>query len=238
MKIQKVTVIGANGTLGVGVSSMFASFGNAEVFMISRDMEKSKKAIENAGTLVKANSIKSNLIPCTYADMEKCIKTSDLIIETIIEDYSQKVEIHEKINTYMRPNTVASTVTSGISINKLAECYSEKNKKRFLGIHFFNPPYNLQLLELIASNNTDRNMEQMLEEYFTTVLLRKVVKTKDVAGFLANRIGFQFINKAMQYAKKYKREGGIDYIDTILGCFTGRNMPPLTTADFVRIRCS
>ena len=42
----------------------------------------------------------------------------------------------------------------------------------------------------------------------------------------------------MQYAEKYKEKGGIDYIDTILGLFTGRNMRPMCTADFVRIRCT
>ena len=56
---------------------------------------------------------------------------------------------------------------------------------------------------------------------------------KDSPAFLGNRIGFQFINEALQYAEKYKFNGGIDYIDAILGPFTGRAMSPLVTANFV-----
>ena len=120
-------MIGANGTLGIGVSSIFASFGNAKVYMISRSMEKSNVAIEKAGKSVKANSIKDNLIAFTYDNIESCIKDSDLIIETIIEDYDKKVEIHKQINQYMKKDAIASTVTSGISINKLSNCYNEEN---------------------------------------------------------------------------------------------------------------
>lgn len=238
MKINVVTVIGANGTLGVGVSAIFASFGNAKVYMIARTLEKANIAIKKAADSVKARAIMDNMIAKTYDDVEDCIKESDLVIETIIEEYGAKQEIHRLINQYIGKNTIASTVTSGISINKISENYNLENRKNFIGIHFFNPPYSLQLCEIIASKYTDKKMENILEEYLSTVLFRKVIKTKDEAGFLANRIGFQFINKAMQYAEEYKEEGGIDYIDTILGCFTGRNMPPLSTADFVRFRCS
>lgn len=233
MKINVVTVIGANGTLGIGVSSMFASFGNAKVYMLARSLEKAQTAIEKAGLAVKANSIKENMEACTYADMERCLKESDLVIETIVEDFNKKEEIHKQISKYINKNAVCASVTSGISINKLATCYEAEKAKRFIGLHFFNPPYSLQLLELIASEKTDKNMEEELKDYLVKVLHRKVIKTKDEAGFLANRIGFQFINQAMQYAEQYKQEGGIDYIDTILGCFTGRNMSPLHTADFV-----
>lgn len=238
MKVNKVTVIGANGTLGIGVSSIFASFGNTKVYMVARSKEKAEKAIEKSAMSVKAYAICDNMIPKTYEDIGKCIEDSDLIIETIVEDYGKKEEIHKIINKYMKKDSIASTVTSGISINKISKCYDIENRKRFMGIHFFNPPYSLQLCELIPSDETDKNKINEVEEYLTKILNRKVIITNDEAAFLANRIGFQFINKAMQYAKKYKEEGGIDYIDTILGGFTGRNMSPLHTADFVRIRCS
>ena len=64
-------------------------------------------------------------------------------------------------------------------------------------------------------------------------MLRTVVVCKDKPGFIANRIGFQFLNMALQYAEKYKDNGGIDYIDSILGPYTGRNMTPCATVDFV-----
>lgn len=238
MKIKVVTVIGANGTLGIGVSSLFASFGDATVYMVARDLEKSKKAIEKASESVKSCSIIKNMIPKTYDDLEYCIKESDFIIETIVENFEEKVKIHKRINEYICENCVTSTITSGLSINELAQCYDNENKKNFLGVHFFNPPYSQQLCELISSKDTDKNVEKDVGEYLSTILNRKVIITKDEPAFLANRIGFQFMNKALQYAEKYKEEGGIDYIDTILGCFTGRNMSPLHTVDYVRFGCT
>lgn len=233
MKIKTVAVIGANGTLGTGVGAIFASFGNTKVYMIARTRQKAESAIKKAGLSVRASSICENMIPKTYEDIEKCIKDSDFIIETIVEDYETKKEIHEKINKYMKDTSISSSITSGISINKLAESYDENNRKKFFGVHFFNPPYNLQLCELISSKYSDSKVEMELEEYLKNILYRKVVRVKDKAGFLANRIGFQFINCAMQYAEKYTKMGGIDYIDSILGEFTGRSMSPLYTADFV-----
>lgn len=233
MNINRITVVGANGTLGIGVSSIFASFGDAKVYMVARSIEKARDSVSKAAKAVKAYSICSNLIPETYENIQKCIEDSDLIIETIVEEYDKKEEIHKLINKYMRKDSIASTVTSGISINKISKCYNEENRNRFMGLHFFNPPYNLQLCELIPAKETSKHKVKEVEQYLTEVLNRKVIITKDEAAFLANRIGFHFINKAMQYAKKYENEGGIDYIDAILGCFTGRNMPPLATADFV-----
>ena len=233
MKINTVTVIGANGALGIGVASIFASFGNAKVYMIARTLEKSNKAIEKVGDSVRAHSVCENLEPKTYKDIKECIERSDLIIETVVEDLNIKKKIHSEINKYKKSIAISSSVTSGISINELSKCYSKANKGNFFGIHFFNPPYNLQLCELIASNDSNKMIERELKGYLESNLYRKVIRVKDTPGFLANRIGFQFINKAMQYAEKYKDEGGIDYIDNILGCFTGRNMPPLYTANFV-----
>ena len=232
MKIKTVTVVGANGTLGTGVGAIFASFGNAKVYMVARTKEKAEKAIKNAGLSVRANSICENMMPKTYDELEACINDSDFIIETIVEDYEIKKIMHEKINKYMKDTSITSSITSGISINRLAESYNESNRKKFFGVHFFNPPYNLQLCELISSKYSDFETEIELESYLKNILYRKVIRIKDMAGFLANRIGFQFINKAMQYSQDFCG-GGVDFIDSILGEFTGRSMPPLYTADFV-----
>lgn len=233
MEIKEITVVGANGALGVGVSAIFASFGDVKVNMISRSMEKSVIAIEKAGNSVKALKVCGNMKPYTYENLEECLKRSDYVIETIVEDLSEKERIHGQINKYLRKCAISSSVTSGISINTLANCYSDENKKNFMGIHFFNPPYSLPLCELIPADVTDKTVLKEMKDYLTEVLFRKVIVVEDKPAFLANRIGFQFINQAMQYAEQYKQNGGIDYIDTILGKFTGRNMSPLETADFV-----
>ena len=93
MIINTVTVIGANGTMGINACAMFASFGNAKVYMISRDIQKSRNAIEKAIRAVRAESIRDNLIPCDYLSFGKCVSESDLVFESVAEDLTIKKEI-------------------------------------------------------------------------------------------------------------------------------------------------
>ena len=231
--IKTVTVVGANGTMGTNVSAIFASFGNAKVYMISRDIEKSKKAAEKACKSVRADSIRKNLIPADYSMLAQCVSESDLVFESTAENLSIKRDITKKIAESLPADAIACTGTSGLSITALSECFPEELRKHYFGVHFFNPPYNMILCEITPTKYTDMELFEEAKKYLKTTLFRTVVEVKDSPAFLANRIGFQFINEAFQYAEKYKDNGGIDYIDAILGPFTGRAMAPLTTADFV-----
>lgn len=233
MKIRVVTVIGANGTMGCNVSGIFASFGEAKVFMVCRDLQEAEKAKVKAAATVKAESIKKNLIPKSYEDLEECISSSDLIFESVAEDINIKKVVYGKIAQYIQPHAVIGTGTSGLSINELSESFGDTLRHNFMGIHMYNPPYNMTLCEVIPSQYTDKKLLMDTKNYLESILLRNVVEVNDAAAFMGNRIGFQFINEALQYAEKYQDNGGIDYIDSILGPFTGRNMAPLATSDFV-----
>lgn len=233
MIIKTVTVVGANGTMGTNVSAIFASFGNAKVYMVSRDVEKSKKAALKAGKTVKADSIYSHLVPADYSMLADCVKASDLVFESAAENLDLKIELHTKIGQSLKKGAIACTGSSGLSITRLAECYPEEVRCQFFGVHMFNPPYQLTLCELTASPYSDMQMYGELKDYLTNQLYRTVAESKDLPAFLGNRIGFYFINEALIYAERYQDNGGIDYIDAILGSFTGRTMPPITTADFV-----
>lgn len=233
MNIKAVTVIGANGTMGYNACAIFASFGNAKVYMVSRDIQKSRNAIDKAIKAVRAESIRANLIPCDYSSLEKCVKESDLVFESIAEDIDLKKEITKQIGLCVGPNTIIATGTSGLSINDISSVLSKDLRKNYYGMHFFNPPYSMPLLELIPTTLVDREDLLELKEYLEQVLLRTVIISKDTPAFIANRIGFQFLNMALQYAERYKNKGGIDYIDSILGSFTGRAMTPCATVDFV-----
>ena len=136
---------------------------------------------------------------------------------------------------YLQPGSVCCTGTSGLSITELAEELTEVQRTAFFGMHMFNPPYVMVLCEMIKTKYSDYTLFAEIKEYARNILRRNVVDIKDSPGFLGNRIGFQFINRAIQYAEMYKDAGGIDYIDNILGTFTGRNMPPIMTSDFVGI---
>lgn len=233
MTIKTVTIIGVTGTMGANIAGIFAAFGDAKVYCVGRDIEKVKKTIPRIVKSVKADAIAKNLIPADFDSLERCVANSDFVFESAKEDMKTKSEIAARVGKALKPHAVSATGSSGLSITKLAECYSEELRGHFFGVHMFNPPYNLQLCELIKTEYSDEQMYLKLKAYLKNVLLRTVVEVKDAPAFLGNRIGFQFINEALQYAEKYKDNGGIDYIDAILGSFTGRSMAPLTTSDFV-----
>lgn len=233
MKIKTVTVVGANGTMGANVSAIFASFGNATVYMVARDKEKSKKAAIKAGKSVKADSIVNHLIPVDYSSLDECVKKSDLVFESAAENLDLKIELHTKIGKNLQKGAVACTGSSGLSITRLAECYQKEERGQFFGVHMFNPPYQLTLCELTSSPYSDMAIYGELKDYLTNILFRTVAESKDLPAFLGNRIGFYMMNEALQYAERYQDNGGIDYIDSLLGPFTGRTMPPITTSDFV-----
>lgn len=201
MNIKTVSVIGANGSMGVNISAIFASFGNAKVYMISRNIEDSNKAVEKAKLSVKAESIGRNLIAKTYDDLEECVSVSDLVFESVFENKEVKLSVYDKIMPFLKEDTILATGTSGLSIHELSQSFPEKTKQSFLGVHFFNPPYNMILCEVIPTENTNRQLIVDMKNYLERTLYRKVVVVKDEPAFMGNRVGFQFINEALQYAE-------------------------------------
>jgi len=233
MNIQTVTVVGANGTMGANVSAIFASYGAAKVYMVCRSLEKANDAVLRSYKSVRAESISRNLVPVDYSALERCVKESDLVFESVAEDLEVKIGIHTRIGERLKNGAIACTGSSGLSITRLADCYPAECRNRFFGVHMFNPPYQLPLCELTSTKYSDAVLYSDLKVYLESVLVRTVAESKDLPAFLGNRIGFYFINDALINAYIFKDNGGIDYIDAVLGPFTGRSMPPLMTADFV-----
>lgn len=233
IKIKTVTVIGATGTMGANVAGIFASFGNAQVYCVGRDIEKVRKTIPRIVRSVKADAISRNLIPADYSMLEECIKKSDLVFESVAEDMNVKREIAEIVGKNLNEGAIACTGTSGLSVSRIALCFPDYLRGHFFGVHMFNPPYSLSLCELIPTQFSNVQIKRELKIYLENVLMRTVVEVKDSPAFLGNRIGFQFINESLQYAYDYRDNGGIDYIDAILGPFTGRSMSPINTSNFV-----
>lgn len=233
MNIKTVTVLGANGTMGRNVAGIFASFGDAKVYMVCRSLQDAKNAKTKALKSVRAEAINKNLVAKTYDDLEECILDSDLIFESVAENIDIKKHVYSLISKYIKPNTIIGTGTSGLSVNKLSKSFDAELSENYMGIHMYNPPYNMTLCEVIPSESTNKELLEEVKKYLNKVLYRTVVEVKDEPAFMGNRIGFQFINEALQYAELYKDSGGIDYIDAILAGFTGRSMPPLVTSDFV-----
>jgi 3-hydroxyacyl-CoA dehydrogenase len=179
------------------------------------------------------------MYPATYDYLEKCIAESQLVFESSAENWDIKSSVTKMIAEAAKrrldsnKSTVFCTGSSGQSITKLSESFPEALRKNYMGFHMFNPPYVMTLAEMTPTAYTDRKLFDSTCSYARDILHRTVVEVKDSPAFLGNRIGFQFINEAMQKAEEFKDNGGIDYIDAILGPFTGRNMPPLQTSNFV-----
>lgn len=233
MNIQTVTVIGVTGTMGAKVAGIFALFGNAKVYCVGRDLEKVQRAIPKIVKSVNSNVITNHLIPADFSMLEHCVADSDLVFESAAEDIAVKISIARQVSKALPDHAISGTGTSGLSITEIASCYPEKLRGHFFGIHMFNPPCRMSLCELTSTIYTDTGIRSQLRKYLEKQLRRTVVEVKDSPAFLGNRIGFQFINKALLFAEKYRDNGGIDYIDAILGPFTGRAMAPLITSDFV-----
>ena len=228
-----MTVIGVTGTMGANIAGIFASFGNAKVFCVGRDIEKVKKTIPRIVKSVKADAIAKNLIPADFSMIEDCVKQSDLVFESCKEEINVKKDIAKRVGRSLLSHAISGTGSSGLSITEISECYPLELRGHFFGIHMFNPPYTLPLCELTPTAYSDKALQSDLKYYLINVLRRTAVEVKDSPAFLGNRIGFQFINEALQTAEKYKDNGGIDYVDALLGSFTGRTMAPLITSDFV-----
>lgn len=233
MDFRIVSVIGVTGTMGANIAGIFASFGNVKVYALGRDIEKVKETIPRITKSVRADAILKNIVAADFSMLEQCVAESDLVFESSAENMAVKKSIHERVAGSLNSNAISCTGTSGLSITELAECYPENLRSRFIGVHMFNPPYSMSLCELIPTEYTDKKLLGEMHNYLEKKLYRTVVEVKDSPAFLANRIGFYVINEALQYAEKYKDSGGVDYIDAILGQFTGRIMAPITTADFV-----
>ena len=233
MRIDTVTVLGANGAMGANVSGLFASIGGAKVYMVARSLEKAQGAVERAMKAFKDDSFAGQLIPVDYSSFPQCVAESDLVFESVREEFETKSSVMKEIGKYAHDNVVIGGGTSGLSITALAENLPEHLRSRYFGIHFFNPPYSLKLCELTPTVYSDTGLLEDIRRYLTDRLQRTTVQVKDAPCFLGNRVGFHFINKALQAAEQYKEFGGIDYIDAILGTHIGRKMAPLATSDLV-----
>lgn len=133
MKIKSLIVVSANGTMDTKVSAIYASFGDVMVYMVSRDMEKPKGSTLRTGKTVKVDSIVSHLIPADYEILDKCVSESYLLFESAAENLGIKIDLYTKIGRSLKIEAVACSGSSGLSITRLAECYSEEIRYQFYG---------------------------------------------------------------------------------------------------------
>ncbi len=240
LRIRKAAVLGA-GVMGAQIA---AHLTNADVETVLFDLPAKEgdksgiaiKAIQNLAKLSPApladKSRQTAIVPANYDEHLDLLRGCDLVIEAIAERTDWKLDLYKKIAPYLPESAVIASNTSGLSINTLAEALPESLRHRFCGVHFFNPPRYMHLVELIPSRTTDAEILAGLEAFLTTTVGKGVVYAKDTPNFIGNRIGVFSMLATMHHTEKFGL--GFDAVDALTGPAIGRpKSATYRTADVV-----
>ncbi|MGI4857236.1 MAG: 3-hydroxyacyl-CoA dehydrogenase/enoyl-CoA hydratase family protein [Janthinobacterium lividum] len=172
------------------------------------------------------------LVAANYDDDLAQLADCDLVIEAIAERLDWKHGLYEKVAPFLGDTAIFASNTSGLSITALAEGFAPALKQRFCGVHFFNPPRYMHLVELIPTAETRPDIVDALETFLTRTLGKGVVRAKDTPNFIANRVGVFSILATITRAAQYGL--GFDVVDDLTGSRLGRaKSATFRTADVV-----
>jgi 3-hydroxyacyl-CoA dehydrogenase len=212
MIVRKAAVLGA-GTMGAGIAAHLANAGIQTLLLdiAPRELtpEEEKKGLTLDSPAVRNRIVNSlfeaskKLKPAAYmlTDNTKLIKTGnftddieklkecDLVIEAVVENLEIKHKLFAEVEKNRKPDAVIATNTSGIPIDSIAEPFSDDFKKHFVGVHFFNPPRYMKLVEVIPGSETDGELAAKVSGFLDQRLGKGVVPAKDRPNFIANRVG-------------------------------------------------
>ncbi len=227
-QVKKVAVLGA-GVMGAQIAAHLV---NVKVPVVLFDLPAKEgpksgivtRAIDNLKKLKPSPlgvAADADLIQAAnYEEHSELLRECDLIIEAIAERMDWKVDLYKKIAPFLAPHAIVASNTSGLSITKMSEALPEAIRPRFCGIHFFNPPRYMYLVELIATPATEPLVLDQLEAFVTTGLGKGVVRAKDSPNFIANRVGIAGMLGTLKEAEHYSL--GFDVVDDLTGKKLGR----------------
>ncbi len=239
-KIRKVAILGA-GVMGAQIA---AHFSNAGIPTLLFDLA-APKGPKN-GIVNKALAALKKLKPAPLGDasvlglieaanyeedLDK-LKGADLIIEAVAERMDIKKSVYDMVEDFIADDAIFTTNTSGLSINELASVLPASLQSKFCGVHFFNPPRYMHLVEIIPTNDTNPQVVSDLEAVLTMVVGKGVIIAKDTPNFIANRIGVFSIVSTMHHGAAF----GLPFetIDALTGVLIGRpKSATFRTADVV-----
>ena len=239
-QVKKVAVLGA-GVMGAQIAAHLV---NVKVPVVLFDLPAKEGAKNGIVTRAIENLKKLKPSPLGVADDAALIQQAnyeehleqlrdcDLIIEAIAERMDWKLDLYTKIAPYVAPHAIVASNTSGLSITKLSEALPESIKPRFCGIHFFNPPRYMTLVELINTPTTAPEVLDQLEAFVTSGLGKGVVRAHDTPNFVANRVGIAGMLATMKEVENF----GLTYdvVDDLTGKKLGRaSSGTFRTADVV-----
>ncbi|MHA2252468.1 MAG: 3-hydroxyacyl-CoA dehydrogenase family protein [Candidatus Kariarchaeaceae archaeon] len=234
--IKKIAVIGS-GQMGAGIGLLSASYGYEVVFndikqeFIEGGLNNNKKWLDRQVSKGKMDQAKADEIYGRMSgelSLEKSVSDVDLVIEAIIENMDIKKATWEKIGNSAPENTIFGSNTSSLSITEMAKASGRPDK--FVGIHFFNPPIILKIIEYIKGYETADETLQTVVEYGKSMEMNTVTANES-PGFIVNRLMIPQLNEAY-----YALQEGIaskEDIDSAMKFGLNHPMGPLTLSDFI-----
>ncbi|HEY9281721.1 MAG TPA: 3-hydroxyacyl-CoA dehydrogenase family protein, partial [Eoetvoesiella sp.] len=205
----------------------------------AKEGDKSATAKRAIAQLKKINpaplgvpDLADSIIPANYEEDLKLLGQCDLVIEAIAERLDWKRDLYHQLAPALKPGAIIASNTSGLSITALGQALPESLRHRFCGVHFFNPPRYMALVELIPTTDTDPGLLDVLETFLVSQLGKSVVRAKDTPNFIGNRIGVFGILSVFAQAKKFDLP--YELVDELTGTRLGRaKSGTFRTADVV-----
>lgn len=235
---EKVTVLGA-GLMGHGIAQVAAQVGGYEVSLldvkqefVDRGMKMIKESVGKfveKGKLSKeqGEAVVSKVKPTL--DLPEAVKGSQLVIEAATEDPKLKLDLYKRLSEVAGEDTVLASNTSSISITLLAS--ATKHPEKVCGMHFFNPPQLMPLVEIIRGKKTSDSTVEFVRGVSAKMGKETVLCKKDSPGFIVNRVLVPALNEAVFLVQ----EGVADPEDIDKAVKLGLNWPmgPLQLLDYV-----
>lgn len=239
-RVRRAAVLGA-GVMGAQIAAHLANAGirvwlyelAADGTDKNADANKALQALAKLKPSPLATENVHNLIqPANYdTDLEK-LKACDLVMEVISERIDWKHDLFNKVMPHLNDKAILATNTSGLSVHAVGEVLPHELRRRFCGVHFFNPPRYMHLLELIPHSETEPEILQVLEGFLTTTLGKGVIYAKDTPSFIGNRVGVFSLLAVIHHAQRLGLP--FDLVDKLTGQGIGRpKSATFRTADVV-----
>lgn len=238
---KKVAVIGA-GTMGHGIAELFAIAGY-EVALVDVAEEFLKRALQNIELSLKKLAEKGQLkedytvilsrIKPIVNDVCKAVEGAELMVEAVIEEIETKRKVFAEADRCAPPNAILATNTSSLPITEISEAVSERRRPLVAGMHFFNPPPLMPLVEIIRGKYTSDETVKKIAEYAAQLGKQTVVVNRDVPGFIVNRILARLNDAACWTAAR--GEADIIAVDSALKYRVGLPMGAFLLMDYVGI---
>lgn len=232
--IHKAVVIGS-GTMGAAIAAHLANAGVPVTLLdiLAKDAsagdKQARNRIVNEGwdrclkarpANLMSSELKTLVQLGNLEDDFEAVSEADWVCEAIVENLEIKQDLMARIDVARKPSAIVTTNTSGIPVAAIAQGRSREFKKHFLGTHFFNPPRYLKLLEIIPTNDTDKEVVQFFSWFGEYWLGKGIVLCKDTPNFIGNRLAFGTGAFAMDFI--LKNGYTVDEVDAITGPLIGR----------------